>query len=435
MKQWFLWILLSGLLFVLLQSSVADEHFYRVAATAGDNQSNLLERYRLSGYQCNFEKFRKLNGLNAKSLLIEGQSYYLPILVYTYNGKSIRTSADLKDWKQALRVKEFNEYMLRKGLRKHSFEDSKILWVPWHEASCIGENTPAPAPPTSPEKRNGENPDLSILSKKGAAETEVFHDVPEGNAGTGMNATLGYRNFGIFGDKYAMVPLESKKLENKVYFIDPGHGGPDVGAIGKRGKHLLYEDEYAYDVSLRVARELLKHGATVYMVVRDKNDGIRDEEYLSIDYDEYCWGNLTIPRQQKARLAQRTEAINDLYVRHRKSGSKEQYMVCIHLDSRSQGMRLDVFFYHHPDSDAGKRLAKHMHQTMDKKYEVHSNRDYMGTVSSRDLFALREARPTGVFIELGNLRNKFDQERFIKPRNRQLVASWIAEGLITYKLK
>jgi N-acetylmuramoyl-L-alanine amidase len=34
-----------------------------------------------------------------------------------------------------------------------------------------------------------------------------------------------------------------------------------------------------------------------------------------------------------------------------------------------------------------------------------------------------------VYIELGNLRNAFDQQRFVLPANRQALANWLFEGL------
>lgn len=103
-----------------------------------------------------------------------------------------------------------------------------------------------------------------------------------------------------FRPKYAKTPLASSRLKGKeVYYLISGHGGPDPGAQGKRAGHTLCEDEYAYDVTLRLLRLLISHGATAYMIVRDGNDGIRDENYLTCDKDEFVWGNLAIPRGRR----------------------------------------------------------------------------------------------------------------------------------------
>ena len=147
----------------------------------------------------------------------------------------------------------------------------------------------------------------------------------------------------IFGEKYADVEITGSELNGAVYYLMGGHGGPDPGAVGKYNNKQLCEDEYAYDVTLRLARNLIQKGATVYMITRDQNDGIRDDSYLRADKDEVCYPKLTIPLNHTRRLRQRTDAVNKLYKKHRESF---QRMVAIHVDSRSTGENIDVFFYH-----------------------------------------------------------------------------------------
>ncbi|RMH69022.1 MAG: N-acetylmuramoyl-L-alanine amidase [Gemmatimonadetes bacterium] len=233
----------------------------------------------------------------------------------------------------------------------------------------------------------------------------------------------------MFGPRYAEVTFTDSDLRGSVFYIVAGHGGPDPGATGKRGNHTLCEDEYAYDIALRLTRNLLAHGAIAYVITRDPNDGIRDEAYLKCDTDEYCWKAQAIPRGQLSRLHQRAEAINRLYWRHK--GAKQRVVV-LHVDSRSRGNRVDMFFYYHSTSHSGKRLAETLHQTIRRKYQIHQPaRGYHGFVRARDeLYMLRKPLPTTVYVELGNIKNSFDQLRLIKVDNRQAVANWLTEGLI-----
>ena len=113
-------------------------------------------------------------------------------------------------------------------------------------------------------------------------------------------------NYPLFGKKYAKVSIEGAVLKGATYYLISGHGGPDPGAVAKRNGKTISEDEYAYDVTLRLARNLLAQGAEVYLIIQDKNDGIRDENILKVDYDEVNYPNQTIPRSQKLRLRQRT---------------------------------------------------------------------------------------------------------------------------------
>lgn len=232
----------------------------------------------------------------------------------------------------------------------------------------------------------------------------------------------------IFGEGYTNVTIKDQQLKGAVYYLLAGHGGPDPGAVTKYGRYTISEDEYAYDVSLRLARRLIEHGALVYMVVQSE-DGIRDRSILEMSSKEVAYPDLKIPSNHRLRLKQRTDTVNNLYEKHR---GAFQRMIAIHIDSRSRGENIDVFFYHHRRSRNGERLANHIHQIFSKKYELHQpSRKYDGTVSHRSgLYVIRHTSPPAVFIELGNIRNSRDQRRFILHNNRQALANWIAEGII-----
>ena len=233
----------------------------------------------------------------------------------------------------------------------------------------------------------------------------------------------------LFGKKLADVTVTSNRLQGACFYVVSGHGGPDPGAIGKIGKVELHEDEYAYDVALRLARNLMQEGAEVHIIIQDAKDGIRDSRYLSNSKRETCMGD-AIPLNQVARLQQRCTKINELY---RKDRRKYKYCraIFLHVDSRSRSAQTDVFFYHAPKSVSGKKLAVTMKETFESKYDKHQpNRGFEGTVSSRNLYVLLQAAPVSVFVELGNIQNTFDQRRFVISSNRQALAKWMTEGFI-----
>lgn len=244
-----------------------------------------------------------------------------------------------------------------------------------------------------------------------------------------QSSTTGGAIYPIFGKTYEQVSPIDNQLQGAVYYLLSGHGGPDPGAVGRYSHHTLCEDEYAYDVTLRLARRLIEHGALVYMITRDENDGVRDESFLKPDKDETCYPDLPIPRNHLKRLQQRKDAVNKLSINHKGSF---QRLVIIHVDSRSKGENIDVFFYHDQRSKTGKKLANNLQQTFKKKYDTHQpNRGYHGTVSDRNLYVLKYSYPPAVFIELGNINHFRDQQRFIQSNNRQALANWLAEGLQT----
>ena len=232
----------------------------------------------------------------------------------------------------------------------------------------------------------------------------------------------------LFGRLHERVELIDRQLEGAEFYLVSGHGGPDTGAIGKDNGHVLHEDEYAYDVTLRLGRELLKHGAKVHFIIRD-TDGIRDERYLKGGFDERCLPNNKIPRNQRDRLKQRAEAVNRLYKAN--PGSTYRRCIVVHVDSRSRSQGIDIFFYHHRTSTLGERLAESMRRTVEEKYRQNQpGRGYAGTTGWRNLFMLNQTAPPVVFIELGNIQNERDKERVLNPDNRQAVAKWLAAGVL-----
>jgi N-acetylmuramoyl-L-alanine amidase len=312
-----------------------------------------------------------------------GFEYRLPIYKIYFDGTSIRSSLGISDLALAKKIEAYNQSLFAAGVQGASYKKSHELWIPadW-----------------MPESRAAGEP----------------------------------ASFAIFGPRYQSVEIVDQALKGCIIYLDPGHGGPDPGAMGLRGRDRLYEDEYAYDITLRLARRLLEHGASVYMVVQDDDDGIRDEAILRYDDHEYYIGHLPIARDQLRRLSDRVEIVNELFDRYRKTARK-QMMVTIHLDSRLDGKRIDIFYYYQESNPLSKKLAGTLLAKVDEKYALKQpGRGYSGTISTRDLHVLSQAKPIAVYIELGNIRNKKDQDRFIIADNRQAVANWLCEGVIEF---
>lgn len=389
---------------ICFNSLVATPNYVIGEALDGDGILSLLDRFHIDDYKCNIDEFKRLNKLKYTDGLIKGKSYILPIQTHTFNSKSIRTTLGISDFKLALSIQQYNEKALESGLRPQDFRKDKILWVPHHFFNCIEETF---------QKDALEQDANAIPMAEGSYET----------ASKGV--------FSIFGPSYEKVPQLSDKLKGQVFYIVSGHGGPDPGAVYTKNKEHLCEDEYAYDVALRLTRNLLSHGATAYVIIRDNNDGIRDESLLEKDTDEVAWGNKAIPRNQKERLKQRSDIVNSLYAKHKKAGVTEQSVVFIHVDSRISKKQIDLFFYYRDKDSDSKKLAQKLHKTVASKYKIYrANGNYNGTISSRDLYVLRETKLPAVYIELGNITNSLDQQRIFPSKNRQALANWFCEGLM-----
>ena len=277
---------------------------------------------------------------------------------------------------------------------------------------------------TTPAKNTG----AKNTTSEGAGTKQTSSKAKSTKIGTTINEPL-------FGKQLANVKVTSNRLAGACLYVVSGHGGPDPGAIGKVGKYELHEDEYAYDIALRLARNLMQEGAEVRIIIQDAKDGIRDDSYLSNSKRETCMGD-PIPLNQVQRLQQRCDKINALYRKDRKNYSYCR-AIFIHIDSRSKGKQTDVFFYYSNKKGESKRLANNMKDTFESKYDKHQpNRGFSGTVSGRNLYVLSHTTPASVFVELGNIQNTFDQRRLVMNSNRQALAKWLMEGFLKdYKEK
>lgn len=277
---------------------------------------------------------------------------------------------------------------------------------------------------TTPVKNTG----AKNITSESAGTKQPSSKAKSTKIGTTINEPL-------FGKQLANVKVTSNRLAGACFYVVSGHGGPDPGAIGKVGRYELHEDEYAYDIALRLARNLMQEGAEVHIIIQDAKDGIRDDSYLSNSKRETCMGD-AIPLNQVQRLQQRCDKINALYRKDRKNHSYCR-AIFIHIDSRSKGKQTDVFFYYSNKKGDSKRLANNMKDTFESKYDKHQpNRGFSGTVSGRNLYVLSHTTPASVFVELGNIQNTFDQRRLVINSNRQALAKWLMEGFLKdYKEK
>src|SRR5687767_451019 len=130
---WILVLITSGLTNIFGADS---PYFHTFKAKSGDGILVVLNRYELDEYDCNMEKFLELNQLSKNDFLLAGKEYKLPVLVYKYNGKSIRTTLGIDDYDTAKRIANYNRLVQNRSLRKTDYESSQVLWVPYHELNC-----------------------------------------------------------------------------------------------------------------------------------------------------------------------------------------------------------------------------------------------------------------------------------------------------------
>ena len=115
--------------FLSISTLLATNTYFKTEALPGDGVYSLLRRYGLDVNSCNHSKFYEINDLKNGSQLKVGKTYSLPIIIYAFNGKTIRSSVGIKDWNTAKAIENYNEMMLDDGYRQKSFKKDKVLWL------------------------------------------------------------------------------------------------------------------------------------------------------------------------------------------------------------------------------------------------------------------------------------------------------------------
>jgi len=120
--------------------------------------------------------------------------------------------------------------------------------------------------------------------RRPVAERQIRPDYYEGPVGEPLNNyRRAQRLWADFEDEGSHLPRISSALAGWHFVLDPGHGGLDPGTIVKSldgsGRAVyVVEDEYVYDVALRVYVLLRRYGAEATMTVLSPNHLIRHSE-------------------------------------------------------------------------------------------------------------------------------------------------------------
>ncbi|MDA0748065.1 MAG: N-acetylmuramoyl-L-alanine amidase [bacterium] len=232
------------------------------------------------------------------------------------------------------------------------------------------------------------------------------------------------------------LPLKGWKIA-----IDPGHGGIDPGAIVANSDGLsrsvyVVEDEYVYDISLRVYERLRLYGAEVVLTVVSPNHLIRENIKASVTFvheqnevynnEAYNRKNASSVRPQSANLSQRVHIANRFF----KGGRKGKTLfVSIHADNspgRPKGP-LSIYLKRRGKVDRdSKKFAQVMQKALDSP-------DLPAQLQGRSLWVLRNNQAQAeILVETHNVHDKNDAYRIRFHKNRKEAAERIVQGILDY---
>lgn len=180
--------------------------------------------------------------------------------------------------------------------------------------------------------------------------------------------------------------------------IDPGHGGKDPGAIGKKGTK-------EKDVTLAVAKKLK------YIL----EDGMKAQVILTRDSDKPAWVQKSIQEDLKARCDIANNNMVDIFI-------------SIHCNSSKRDTAQGVETYYYKYSAKGFLLAFEVQKSITQMLNL-VNRG----VKFADFYVLRKTKMPAILVECGFISNPKEEE-MLKDENFQThIAMAIANGVANYQ--
>lgn len=210
--------------------------------------------------------------------------------------------------------------------------------------------------------------------------------------------TLFILMIGIFCFSFVSAENMELPLLSKVIYIDPGHGGPDPGAMYKEIK----ESDINLKISKKLEEKLSNLGAIVYLTRYGDYD-------LSVNH--------TVNRK-RSDLSRRGNIINR---------SNCDLFLSIHLNAEESGLWRGSEVYYN-DSNKENEIIADIIQNEFKK-SLGSKRQKKKT---EDLYLQKRIERPGVLLEVGFLSNSSDRYLLKQDTYQDKIANTIMTGIIEY---
>ena len=199
-----------------------------------------------------------------------------------------------------------------------------------------------------------------------------------------LSATLPFPKGGI---AISVPPPKPYPKTRVIIAVDPGHGGPDVGAVGVGG---LQEKRVVLPIALEVAKLLEKRGMQAVLTRSDDRD---------VDLP---------PRVARAE------------------GMNATVFVSIHANSISlshpEVNGLETYYY-----SSGYRLAQTIHNSILRSINIRDR----GVRQAR-FYVLRKTSMPSVLVEVGFVTGREDGRNLASATYRSRMAQAIVEGILQY---
>lgn len=195
----------------------------------------------------------------------------------------------------------------------------------------------------------------------------------------------------------------SLPLSGQTIVIDPGHGGPDGGAVGKDD---TTEKEIALAVSKKLQTYLQQSGALVYLT-RETDIDLADDDTTGLS------------KRKSEDIRNRLTFIHD---------KKADFFVTIHLNAIPSTRWSGAQTFYYPEGDENRHLA---HMIQSEIIHNLGNTDRT-PLAINTLYLLKHAKVPGALVEIGFLSNEQEREQLKQEDYQRKMAASIYEGILRY---
>lgn len=195
----------------------------------------------------------------------------------------------------------------------------------------------------------------------------------------------------------------SLPLSGKVIVLDPGHGGPDGGAVGKDD---TVEKDIALSVSKQLQRYLQQAGALVYLT-RETDQDLASEDTRGL------------ASRKSEDIRNRLEFIEN---------KEADFFLTIHLNAlpSEKWHGAQTFFY--PSLEENRHLARMVQAEIRRNLE-NTKRE---ALQIDGIYLLKHAETPGALVEIGFLSNVEERELLKQDTYQEQMAASIYQGILRY---
>lgn len=192
-------------------------------------------------------------------------------------------------------------------------------------------------------------------------------------------------------------------LSGKTIVIDPGHGGPDGGAVGK-------DNTEEKGISLTVAKKLQSYlqqsGALVYLTREEDKDLAADD-------------TTGLSRRKAEDIRNRMEFIHD---------KNADFFITVHLNALPSTKWSGAQTFYYPKFDESRHLAKMVQAEIIRNLENTTR----SPLAINGMYLLKHAEIPGALVEIGFLSNETERELLKQEDYQQKMAASIYEGILRF---